>query len=104
MGHPATTRLLSRVQDDTACYIMAEVPRPLPTDRRMAVRSLEYLAEATDREALAEAKEKLELFITETQDIGVRGVLGIENGAQGVPRPASPCPRSAAGAPHNFFS
>ena len=66
-------------QDAVAgCYVLAQVPRPPAAPPAAdgapagaAQQSVEELAHAQDAEVLSEAREKLELFITETQDIGV---------------------------------
>jgi hypothetical protein len=65
------------LQEEVGCYVLSQVPRPVPEEGAEgagapeAQRSMAELAQALDTEALSEAKDKLELFITETQDIGV---------------------------------
>jgi hypothetical protein len=47
------------------------LPRPTPTDGRIKVKDLPALATAATTAAVSDAKEQLDAFLTETQDMGL---------------------------------
>ncbi|KAL6770363.1 hypothetical protein ACKKBG_A34655 [Auxenochlorella protothecoides x Auxenochlorella symbiontica] len=58
-------------QAEGTAYSLEGYARPVPRDKRMAVRTLPELEEGVVRNALAEAKERLDNFLTEAVEVGV---------------------------------
>ncbi|KAH7617532.1 putative Tyrosine-protein kinase BAZ1B [Nannochloris sp. 'desiccata'] len=54
-----------------AVFDIFNVPRPMPTDGRIKVKDLPALASAATTAAVVDAKEQIDAFITETQEMGL---------------------------------